>query len=128
MFPKGHEHKFEKNKWEKGQSGNPNGRPKKMVSSVIKKLRDDGFEEVSREQVRSVYMHLLNLTMKDLKNIINSEDQPALLKIVSKAILSKEGFEVIEKILDRAIGKAVQQIEQKVDIISPTVKVEFTEE
>lgn len=127
-FPEEHKEKFEKNKWQKGQSGNPNGRPKKMVSTVIKKLRDDGYEEVTKDQVRSVYMHMLNLTISELKNKVNDPEQPALVKVVSKAILSNQGFEVIERILDRAIGKATQSIDQKIDIISPTVKVEFSEE
>ncbi len=46
--------------------------------------------------------------------MVKDEDQPAMIRIVGKAILSGKGFDVIEKVLDRGIGKA----DNKVDVTS----------
>lgn len=49
--------------------------------------------------------------MPDLQKISNDNAEPALVRIVAKAILSGKGFEVIEKMLDRTIQKATQPID-----------------
>ena len=45
--------------------------------------------------------------------MVRDNSQPALVRIVGKEILSWKGFDVIEKILDRGIGKPTQNVEMK---------------
>lgn len=97
-------------KWKKGQSGNPNGRPRKLVSETIKRLEEDGVHAVSKKEIQEVYLRLINLTMPELTKEVNDSKQSALVRIVGKAILSKKGFDIIEKMLDRSIGKVQQDI------------------
>jgi len=106
-----------KNKMKKGETRNPNGRPKKLVSGVIFELREQGIKETTKEEIKAVYLMLLNLNHAELTHRSKDPEQPALVRIVSKAILSDKGFEVIEKVLDRSIGKAVQPLEGELGTI-----------
>lgn len=91
-----------------GESGNPFGRPKKLVGQILDDLRASGYQPVTKSQISDVYQTLIILPEEDLKLIANDKDQPMLNRIIVKAILGGKGFENIEKILDRAQGKAMQ--------------------
>lgn len=98
----------------KGESGNPNGRPKKLVSKVLDELKQEG-EQVSKSQVFDIYQIMISLTIPKLKEVAGDESKPALYRILAKEILGKKGFEAIEKMLDRANGKPMitQEIKQE---------------
>jgi hypothetical protein len=90
---------------DKGETANPNGRPRKLVSDVIKELDNQGIKPVTKQEIQDVYMRLINLEMPDLEAKVKDSKQPALVRIVGKAILSGKGYEVVERMLDRSIGK-----------------------
>ena len=90
---------------EKGETANPNGRPRKLVSDVIKELENQGIKPVTKQEIQDVYMRLINLEIPDLEVKVKDSKQPALVRIVGKAILSGKGYEVVERMLDRSIGK-----------------------
>jgi hypothetical protein len=49
-----------------------------------------------------------------LKEMVNDKTKPMLIRILVKNMLWWKGFDIIEKMLDRWIGKATQKIEQEV--------------
>jgi hypothetical protein len=108
--------------WKPGQSGNPNGRPRKTISSVNKELEERGVTVTSTNDIKDCFLRLINLSTDELESICDDDKQPAMIVIVAEAILSGKGFDVIEKILDRAIGKA----EQKTDITTAGEKLNIT--
>ena len=91
--------------WEKGQSGNPNGRPRLLVSSVIEQMKNKGIESVSQSDVKETFLMLINLELLEIKELVKDERQPAIVRIVGKEMLSGKGFNIIERMLDRALGK-----------------------
>lgn len=93
-----------KKPWQKGQSGNPKGRPKKLVSTILAELKEEG-ELVTRSLVEQTYQVLMSLTQEQLTRIASDKKQPMINRIVSKEMLGKKGFEIIEKMMDRANGK-----------------------
>jgi hypothetical protein len=97
--------------FDKGQSGNPNGRPRKLISETINELKAEGVVETSTTEIKAVYLMLINLTIPELEQRVKDGKQSALVRIVGKAILSNKGYEIIEKMLDRAIGKAENKID-----------------
>jgi hypothetical protein len=99
------------NPFKKGQSGNPKGRPRKLISETINELKAEGVVETSTTEIKAVYLMLINLTIPELEQRIKDSKQSALVRIVGKAILSNKGYEIIEKMLDRAIGKAENKID-----------------
>jgi len=89
------------------------GRKRKLVSSVCDELRLEGFENASPENIKNLYEQFLNLTEEKLRELFADSEQPILVKILVKSILSDRAYEVVESIIDRAHGKAKQTIDAK---------------
>ena len=96
------------------QNINRNGRPRKMIADVIAELEKQGIKAATKPDIQDIYMRLINIEIPELEQIVKDTAQPVLVRIVGKNILSGKGFDTIEKMLDRSIGKA----EQKTDITS----------
>ena len=62
---------------EKGETANPNGRPRKLVSHVIRELENMGVKPVTKQEIQDVYMRLINLEMPDLEAMVKDGKQPA---------------------------------------------------
>ena len=107
--------------FKKGQSGNPKGKQKKLVGYTITMLESEGYAQVTAGQVKQVYTLLITLTEERLKVLTADPETPMLYRIVAKKILSKEGFETVEQMLDRAHGKATQPIEGAIQ--PPTINI-----
>lgn len=98
--------------FKKGQSGNPKGQPKKILRRINEDLAKEGYEQASGTQVVEAYNILINLTEARIKTIITDAESPMFLRIVAKEMLSKGGPEMIERMLDRAHGKAITKVAQ----------------
>ena len=85
------------------------GRKRKTISSVNLELEANGYTEASTVDIRSCYLRLINIDLRELTLMVAATEQPAMVRIVGKAILSGKGFDVIEKMLDRSIGKPDQK-------------------
>jgi hypothetical protein len=109
------------------QNINKTGANRKTISYVNLELEALGYTEATKHDITSCYLRLVQLTIPELEAKVKDVTQPALVRIVGKAILSGKGFDVIEKILDRGIGKATGTIEvtgkDGKDLIPP--KIEF---
>ena len=94
------------------QNRNTQGRPRKLVSDVLTEMKLKGIKPVSIDEIKDIYLSLVNNTQEDLQEIVNDTNQPMITKIIIQAIVRKgKGFEVIERMFDRAIGKAIQKQE-----------------
>jgi hypothetical protein len=100
---------FDKNK------GNINrtGANRKSIATVNVELEAKGYKAASKQDILDCYLRLINIDLNELSAMVNSDDQPAMIRIVGKAILSGKGFDVIEKVLDRGIGKAELKTDNK---------------
>jgi len=96
---------------EKGETANPNGRPRKTINSVNKELEDQGIKPTTANEIKDIYLRLINMEMAELKVMVENQKQPALIRIIGKKILSDKGFDIIDKMLDRAIGRPTQSID-----------------
>lgn len=93
---------------------NRKGRPRRLVSNIIEELKEKGIERVSQTDVKDTFLMLINLEISELESMVNDKDQPVLVRIVGKEMLGGKGFDVIEKMLDRAMGRP----DSKIDLTS----------
>ena len=102
--------------WKPGQSGNPNGRPPKMLTEINREMKDAGYERVSPSHVAEAYEMLLGMDEDNIRAMTNDTAQPYIIRVVGKMLLDKsKGFEAIERMLDRVHGKPKQVSEAKIE-------------
>lgn len=108
-----------------GESGNPNGRPRKMVSQVLDDLDKAGIENVTKAQVRGAIEVLLNCQKEDLLQYANDESHSMLVRIVARHMIKAGDNErVFNWLLDRAFGKPDQVTEHSGKIDFSKIEVE----
>lgn len=88
-------------------------RPPKMVSWVLKDLKKAWYVETNAEEIKAVYLTLVQLSHEELIEKISDRKSPILVKVIWESIDDWKGFEVIEKMFDRSLGKATQKIENR---------------
>ena len=101
---------------------NRTGQNRKLISAVNKDLEENGFKEATKTDILSCYLRLIQLPIPILTDKVKDENQPALIRIVGKEILSGRGFDVIEKILDRGIGKPDQKLNVDAEVTNNVIK------
>lgn len=112
------------------QSGNPSGRPKKWISMVNEELKAKWYDPARKQDIEENYLQMLQLEESELKAMLNDKEKPMLVRILARNMLGGKWFEIIETMLDRAVGKAVQKNENentnkwKIDIIVKLPKYE----
>jgi hypothetical protein len=92
-------------KFKAGESGNPNGRPRKYVSL----LKDQGYK---LSEINDSLMALLSMDLNELKEVFENPKATVLEKAVAGAIrksIEKGSLYNIETIITRAMGKPKEQ-------------------
>lgn len=97
--------------WIKGQSGNPNGRPRKIVN-VLGKF---GYK---KGEINETISTMMTLTMEELKDIYQDKNSTILEKTIASAL--KKGIEKgdlggIETLLNRVYGRAKLEVDVNMD-------------
>ncbi len=102
-------------RWNKGESGNPQGRPKKVFSVIIAEMKERGIEPATPSNVADIYQYLLALPLSEIIKIAGTpkeeNDLPAIMRIAAKELIGKRGLEIMKEMLDRANGKAKTSLE-----------------
>jgi hypothetical protein len=104
----------------KGQSGNPNGRPRKYVTA----LKAQGYK---LSEINDTIQSLMSMTREELKAVFDDNDATILERTVANAMnksLEKGSLYSLETLLTRVYGKPKEQAEY--DIKSDnTITVKF---
>ena len=106
-------------KWKRNINGldknpeniNRNWRPKKGIALVNAELKQKWYEPATKADIEANYMALLQLEEQELKLLLEDKTKPMLIRILVKNMLWWKGFDIIEKMLDRWIWKALQKSE-----------------
>jgi len=100
--------------FQKGQSGNPYGRPPRLVSQVLRDVKAEGMEAVTPAQVSDVISVLLNYSVEQVLAISKDKTLPILIQRTARRFAGssdKDWDTVLRDNLDRAHGKAKQSVE-----------------
>jgi hypothetical protein len=69
-------------KWEKGTSGNPNGRPKKLYSDHINDLKAKGYQPPTKTEYFDMVGLLLAMEEDDLKEFAQDKQRPYWVRLI----------------------------------------------
>ena len=98
---------------EKGETKNPNGRPRMIFSQLAKAWKDKGVERATPARVIEMYEYLLGLTIEEINEIAqNGEDgkdngYPAFIRLAAVEMMGENRIKILQEMLDRAHGKAM---------------------
>lgn len=111
---------IEPHKWEKGQSGNPKGRPRKYVSQ----LTDLGYK---KSEINDTIQAMMAMTMDELKEVWENPKATILEKTIANAMrksLEKGTLYSLETLLSRVYGQPKQETQTDVRMVE---KFDFDE-
>jgi len=72
----------EHSRFKKGQSGNPNGRPKKLYSDHINDLKEKGYKPPTRTEYFDMVGMLLSMEEEDLKDFAADKKRPYWIRLI----------------------------------------------
>ena len=109
------------NRWNRGESGNPKGRPKKLVPS----MKVEGYKLT---EINDTIQALVSMNVKDLKSVYENPNATILEKTVAAALrksLEEGDLDSIETLMNRVYGKP----KEKMELLSQSIiKVTFGDE
>jgi hypothetical protein len=100
----------DKTKFTKGQSGNPNGRPRKYVST----LREQGYK---LSEINDCIQVMMAMTIEELKEAFENPTATVLEKTIAAAIkrsIEKGSLYSIETLLSRVYGKPKESVDMDI--------------
>ena len=113
-FTKGNTHG---RKFEKGLSGNPEGRPIESWRGYVSQLAREA--QVSNTEIRAVFKILMHLPKSKLKELLQEPTLTIMEEIVIKGLLSDAQdfvMENLEKLLQWLMTRPKQEIDVSVDV------------
>ena len=103
------------NPFKKGESGNPNGRPRKYVSLLI----EHGYK---RSEINDTIQNMMAMTVDELKQVWDNPKATILEKTIASAMrksIEKGTLYSLETLLSRVYGMPKQEVESIVHIEQP---------
>lgn len=96
----------ELNQFQKGTSGNPNGRPRKFVSLLAK-------QGYTRSEINDTLQAMMSMTIEELADVYKDPKATILEKTVANAMkksLEKGTLYSLETLLSRVYGQPKQEV------------------
>lgn len=109
--------------WEKGQSGNPKGRPKSLLGAINNELKNEGIKPVTLCEIKEGFLLSLALPTKKMQEIYENNDAPMFLKITIRELMNKKkGAQFMLAMMERCFGRVgLESVGETVE--TPSVEI-----
>jgi len=94
---------------------NRKGRPRTTVKTLLDELSKKGYKTMTKEDIKLLYLSLLDNSQEELMTLTSDKDTSMIIRVVAKSILDKKGFDIIERMLNRAVGTPTQMMGEDSD-------------
>lgn len=114
--------------FKKGQSGNPNGRPKKIETVLKQYFLAEHNLKLSKSQAQDIIQNILGKTRSELVELAKNDELPfwiALIANKAQRDFSKGSIHILDVLFDRVYGKPKEEVEQTITQVSPFTPIDL---
>ena len=98
-----------------GQSGNPNGRPKNVLTKLEQELGKQFKVAFSKADKLRIMESMLEMSMADIAKIIKDPDAPAFMVVMANSIkgdIERKNMKTVDELFARFYGRPGKEAEQ----------------
>lgn len=103
-----------KPKWEKGESGNPNGRPKKIENVLTDYFLAEHNLKLTKSQSQDIIKTILGKTRAELMELAKNDNLPFWVALIAKKAtrdFEKGSIHILDVLFDRVYGKPKEEVD-----------------
>ena len=108
---------------EKGETNNPNGRPKKIENLIKEHFLEEHNLKLSKSQSQDIIKNILGKTRKELVEMASNEELPFWIALIAKKAqrdFEKGSIHILDVLFDRVYGKPKEEVEQTINDGAPS--------
>jgi hypothetical protein len=96
---------------EKGETNNPNGRPKKSFSLMNETLKKEGYEPLTKGQLMEAYSLLFSIDEAKISELAEDDTQPLAIRLIIQEMTEPQSRgKALVDMRDYLFGKAREEL------------------
>lgn len=104
--------------YKKGESGNPNGRPKKIENVLKDVFLSEYNVKLSKSQTEEIIKNILSKSKSELVELAKNDDLPFWISMIAKKATrdyERGSIHLLELLFDRVYGKPKETVDQNIE-------------
>ena len=116
--------------YKKGQTGNPNGRPKKVETILREVFLAEYNIKITKSQTEDIIKGILSKSRSELIDLAKNDDLPFWVAMIAKKATrdyEKGSIHLLELLFDRVYGKPKETVDQNIEAKTFNVTLKLDE-